>query len=46
MSQGQDAVIEGEFIAESVQEVSDPQPSQSNLTGLGSVTEELEPALD
>jgi hypothetical protein len=40
MSQGQDAVIEGEFIAESVQEVSDPQPSQSNLTGLGSVTEE------
>jgi hypothetical protein len=40
MAQGQDVVIEGEFIAESVLEVSDPEPSQSNLTGLGSVTEE------
>ena len=33
MSQGQDVVIEGEFIAESVREVSDQESPQSNLTG-------------
>jgi hypothetical protein len=32
MAQGQDAVIEGEFIAESVREVSEVEPLQSELT--------------
>jgi len=43
MAQGQDAVIEGEFIADSVGEVSDPMPYQ--VQGVGSVSAPGDPDL-